>query len=321
MNASAGGVLLQMCPFSAPMEQGLAARFDVVRWFEMDTEARQRWLAAHAGEVRAVATSGHVGISPALMQQLPRLGIVAINGVGVDKVDLPLAASRGIHVTTTPGALAEDVADLAVGLVISLLRGIPGADAFVRAGRWPQGEWPLARRVSGRHFGIVGLGQIGSAIARRLAAFGRVSYHGPRAKPVPHDYQPDLLQLARDADVLVVACPASPATQRMIGRAHLDALGPEGALVNIARGAIVDEPALIEALEQGRLGGAALDVFEHEPQVPEALRASPRVVLTPHIASGTAEARRHMAEIVFANLDAFLEGRAPPHAREPETAR
>jgi len=248
------------------------------------------------------------------MEALPSLRVIAINGVGYDKVDLEMARRRQVHVTITPGTLMEDVADLAVGLIIALLRQIPASDAHVRAGAWPTAERPLARRVSGRRFGVLGLGQIGGAIAARLAAFGPVAYTARSPKPVAYDFHADAAALARASDVLVVACSANEATRRMVDAAVLEALGPSGWLVNVSRGSVVDETALIEALEAGRIAGAALDVFEAEPLAPEALRTSARVVLTPHIASATVEARQAMAELVLANLDAFLRGERPPSA-------
>ncbi len=300
----ARAVALQLCPFSGYLEAGLAARFEVIRWDLLGETQREEWLRAHATRVRAVVTGGHVGCSNALMQALPALKIIAVNGVGVDKIDLQQAARQAVQVATTPGALTEDVADLAVGLIIGLLRGIPSADAFVRNGDWLRGERPLARKVSGRRFGIVGLGHIGSAIATRLAPFGPVAYTGPGRKNVPYDFHPDALSLARASEVLVLACPANAATRHLVDMAVLDALGPQGYLVNVARGAVVDEPALIAALTAGRLAGAALDVYENEPNVPQALRECPRVILTPHMASATIETRRRMAEMLFASLDA-----------------
>ncbi|MFM1886550.1 MAG: hypothetical protein RL026_1707, partial [Pseudomonadota bacterium] len=294
-------VILQLCPFSDFLQDGLAARGEVIRWWTLDAAAQQAFLAARAGAVHAVATGGHIGCPPALLQALPRLAVIAINGVGVDKVDLALARQRGVGVGVTTGALTEDVADLAVGLVIGLLRDLPAADAWVRSGRWLEGDKPLARKVSGRRFGIVGLGQIGAATACRLAPFGSVAWTGPRAKDSPWRYQPDLLQLAREVDVLVLTCPATAATRHLVGTTVLQALGPQGYLVNVARGAVVDEAALVAALEAGAIAGAALDVYEDEPRVPEALRSSARVVLTPHMASATVETRRRMAEMVLAN--------------------
>jgi lactate dehydrogenase-like 2-hydroxyacid dehydrogenase len=305
---------LQLCPLSKHLEAGLNARFQIVRWFELGEAEQSAWLATHASTVRAVVSGGHLGCSNALMTALPALGIVAINGVGVDKIDLPFARSRGVRVTTTPGAPTEDTADLAVGLIIGLLRGIPAADAHVRLGFWPSGDRPLARKVTGRRFGIVGLGQIGAAVAARLAPFGPVAYTGPRRKETPYVFHADLTSLARASEVLVVTCPANAATRHLIGAAIIDTLGPNGYLINVARGSIVDEAALVAALEGGRLAGAALDVFDNEPHVPEALRQNPRVVLTPHMASATVETRTHMGDVVLANLDAFVNGTPLPTA-------
>ena len=308
-------VALQMCPFSSYLEAGLKARFEVIRWFELAEAEKARVLQRHAQAVRAVVTGGHIGCSDDLMVALPNLGIIAINGVGVDKVSLALARQRTVHVTTTPGVLTEDVADLAVGLIISLLRGIPAADAYVRAGRWLQADRPLAHKVSGRRFGIVGLGHIGSAIATRLTAFGPVAYTGPHRKPqAAYPFHVNAAELAAASDVLVIACPANASTCRLIGTPVLNALGPEGYLVNVARGSVVDEPALIAALNAGRIAGAALDVFENEPHVPAELLESQNVVLTPHVASATVETRMQMSEVVLANLDAFLHGQAPASA-------
>jgi lactate dehydrogenase-like 2-hydroxyacid dehydrogenase len=306
-------LVLQLCPFSAYLEAGLAQRGAVVRWFELDAAAQEAFLADRAPDVQAVVTGGHLGIPRVLAARLPRLKVIAINGVGVDKVDLAFARERGVAVGNTPDVLTDDVADLAVGLVIALLRGIPAGDAHVRAGAWPRGERPLGRQVSGRRFGVVGLGRIGAATARRLAPFGPVAWTGPGAKAgVAWPYEPDLLQLARDVDVLVLTCPANAATRHLVGAAVLDALGPAGYLVNVARGAVVDEAALVDALEAGRIAGAALDVFEDEPRVPASLRESPRVVLTPHVASATLETRTRMADLVLANLDAGLAAKPLP---------
>ena len=301
--STARPLALQLCPLSAYLESGLNDRCEVVRWFALDATAQAQWLVQHAAQVRAVITNGHVGCSNALMDALPALSVIAVNGVGVDKLDLAHAQTRNILVGTTPGTLHEDVADLAVGLIISVLRGIPASDAHVRAGLWPLAERPLGRKVTGRRFGIVGLGSIGGAIAARLAAFGPVAYTGPSRKAVAWDYVADLHALARASDVLVVACPATPATHHLVNTTVLDALGPDGYLVNISRGAVVDEQALIAALAGHRLAGAGLDVFEHEPQVPAALRDSDRVVLTPHIASATVETRKAMADLVLGHLD------------------
>ena len=305
---------LLLCPFSDTLTTALEQRCDMVRWFEMDGQAQQDWLAAHAALARFVITGGHIGCSNDLMRALPNLGLVAINGVGFDRVDLVLARARSVAVTTTPGVLTEDVADLAVGLVIALLRGVPEAHAHVRAGAWPNGEMRLARKVSGRRFGIVGLGRIGSAIAARLSAFGPVAYTDLKKGVAPYAYHPDARSLAENSDILIVASSADATTHGMINADVLSALGAQGYLVNVSRGSVVDEAELIAALQDGRIAGAALDVFENEPHVPEALRGHPSVLLTPHIASATVETRQEMAELVLQNLDAFLAGHAPPSA-------
>ena len=307
-------VALQLNPFSASLEAELARRLEVVRWFELDAGQRADWLRARAAEVVAIVAGGHIGGPTELIQALPQLKIVAINGVGYDKVDLALAKSRGVRVTTTPGTLTDDVADLAVGLIISLLRRIPAGETHVRSGAWPAGELPLARKVTGRRFGVLGLGNIGGAVGRRLAAFGPVAYTSRQAKPVPYAFHADVRGLAQASDMLVIACSANQSTRHLVDTGVLDALGPDGWLVNVSRGSVVDEAALIQALEAGRIAGAALDVFEAEPQVPAALRASHKVVLTPHIASATVETRAAMAALVLENLDAVLRGDEPPTA-------
>ena len=192
--------------------------------------------------------------------------------MGVDAIDLAAARARSIAVTNTPDVLTEDVADLAVALMLDAMRGVAAGDRHVRAGRWQQGAFPLQSRVSGKRLGIVGMGRIGQAIARRAAAFDMaIAWHGPRRKDLPYRYEPDLVALARSVDVLVAACPGGEATRGLISRAVLQALGPRGFFVNVARGSVVDEPALVELLAKGELGGAGLDVFVDEPNVPTGL--------------------------------------------------
>jgi lactate dehydrogenase-like 2-hydroxyacid dehydrogenase len=297
---------LQMRPFSPWLERELRARGQVHRWFEV--EQPDHFLAEHALHIQVVVTGGEIGIRPELMARLPSLRMVAINGVGFDKIDLDECRRRGVRVTTTPHVLTDDVADLAVGLTIALLRGIPGADRFVREGLWTTGDRPLAHKVSGRRFGILGLGQIGSAIALRMAAFGTVGYGDVIRKQVPYEYFDSPLQLAEWCDVLILATAANATTRGVIGSAVLDALGPSGYLVNVARGSLVNQAELIKALASDRIAGAALDVFEDEPNVPMALRESGKVILTPHVASATTETRENMARAVLANFDAFLAG-------------
>ena len=303
---------LQMRPFSPWLEQELQSRFHVHRWFEIAKP--EHFITEQGHAIRAVVTGGEIGIQPELMARLPSLGIVAINGVGFDKVDLEECRRRGVRVTTTPNVLTDDVADLAVGLTIALLRGIPASDRYVRDGLWKNGERPLARKVSGRRFGIVGLGQIGNAIGQRLAPFGPVAYCDVARKQVPYEFVGSPVELARWCDVLILATSANASTRRLIGREVLDALGPAGYLVNVARGSLVDEAELISALGDSRIAGAALDVFEDEPNVPQVLRLSANVLLTPHIASATVETREAMARAVMTNLDAFFAGQALPGA-------
>ena len=306
--------VLQLCPFSSFLNQELLNRFHVHAWYDMQPSEREAFLNQNAGAIRAVVTGGHVGIPNELMARLPSLGLVAVNGVGLDKVDLAESRRRGIRVTTTPGVLTDDVADLAVGLIISLLRGIHRADRFLRAGEWVRGEYPLSRTVTGRRFGIVGLGHIGQAIANRLMVFGPVAYCNTRPKQVPYPYVASPIELARQSDVLILSASANPSTQHIVNRELLDALGPQGYLVNIARGALVDEPELMKALLENRIAGAALDVFAHEPRVSEALRDAPNTVLTPHIASATTETREAMGRAVLCNLEAFFSGKSLPGA-------
>lgn len=306
-------VVLQICRLPPAMEEDLRRDYDLHRL--PDGAEGDSWLASHGADVRGVVTGGHLGIPNGLVDRLPKLEIVAINGVGFDKVDLPYAKSRRIRVTNTPGVLTEDVADLAIGLLIAALRGIPQSDRFVKEGRWPGGEIGLATKVSRCRIGIVGMGRIGRAIARRLEGFDAViAYTDVARQDVPYAFHPDPVSLAADSRVLIIAASASAATRNLIGRPALEALGPQGALVNVARGSLVDEDALIAVLQEGKLGLAALDVFADEPNVPEALRALPNLVLTPHIASATVETRAAMAALVQDNLRAYFAGEEPPTA-------
>lgn len=271
------------------------------------------WLARNAEKVNGIITGGHLGVPNPLMTALPNLKVIGINGVGFDKVDLELARGRGVRVANTPDVLTEDVADLAVGLTIALLRRLPQSDAYLRAGRWLSGDMPLATKVSHKRIGIFGLGRIGRAVARRFAGFtDRIAYTDIIKHDVAFAYYPDAATLAASSDVLVICAAASASTRRIISTAVFDALGPSGVLVNVARGSILDEPALVAALQAGRLGGAALDVFEDEPNVPAALLAMENVVLTPHIASATSETRRAMGDLMIDNLDAFFAGKPMP---------
>jgi lactate dehydrogenase-like 2-hydroxyacid dehydrogenase len=230
--------------------------------------------------------------------------------VGYDTTDVDAAVARGVVVSNTPDVLTDCVADTAVGLVIDVMRQFSAADRYVRAGRWPvEGNYPLTRRVSNKRGGIIGLGRIGGAIAKRLTAFGCViSYHNRQAvEGSPYMYVGSPVELARGADVLIVAAAGGAGTQGLVSRGVIDALGADGYLVNIARGSVVDEDALVDALVNGRLAGAGLDVFENEPEVPEALLTMDNVVVLPHVASGTVETRAAMEDLTLRNLDSFLK--------------
>lgn len=304
--------LLLIGPLPEALVRDLERDFTPHRYF--DAPDRAGLLAGLADRLRFAATVGHHGCSKALIDALPRLEIVASVGVGTDALDLEAARRRGVRVTNTPDVLDDAVAELTLGLMLALCRRIPEGDAFVRGGRWPGGAFELTGELAGSRAGILGLGRIGKAIARRLEAFRvDVAYHGRTPQPdVPLRYYADLAAMAAAVDWLVVIAPASPQTDRIVGRRVMEALGPGGRLVNVARGSLVDEPAMIELLGTGRLGGAALDVFADEPNVPEALRALSNVVLSPHQGSATRATRAAMGALAAANLRAHLVGAPLP---------
>lgn len=307
--------VLQLNPILIPaINEQLAALYTVHRFYELADQ--NAWLAEHGARVEAVITGGHTGISQAMLSQLPALKVVAVNGVGTDAVDLAYCRSRGLPVTATLGALTEDVADLAIGLLIAACRNLCAGDRFVRAGQWehnPQpSAIPLARRFSGMRVGIVGMGRVGRAVAQRAAAFGcPISYTDLRPMDdIAHAFVPDLIDLARDSDALVL-CAAADKAEGIVNAAVLDALGPRGFLVNVARGRLVNEADLTQALVAGRIAGAGLDVFVDEPHVPLALRQSDAVTLQAHRASATWETRTAMGEMVLAGIAQALAGRRP----------
>ena len=272
-------------------------------------------FARVAPQIRAVAAQGETRVSAELMALLPALEIVAVMGVGYDGIDVAAAKARGVVVTHTPNVLNDDVADLAIGLMLSTARQLPAADRHVRAGQWRSaGPMPLARKMSGARLGLVGMGRIGQAIAQRAAAFGMpIAYTARHGKPeLPYLYLPTPAALAAQSDFLVVITPGGEGTRRLIDAEVLAALGSKGILVNVARGSVVDEAALIDALERGVIAGAGLDVFENEPNVPERLCKLPHVVLTPHIGSATGQTRQAMADLAVANLAAHFAGRPLP---------
>jgi hydroxypyruvate reductase len=263
--------------------------------------------------IRAIAAGGESRVDAALIAGLPALEIISVMGVGYDGIDVAAAKARGVVVTHTPDVLNDDVADLAIGLMLATSRQIAAADRFVRAGQWSDGPMPLARKMSGARLGLVGMGRIGQAIAARATAFGMpVAYTARSAKPqLSYRYLASALALAAESDFLVVITPGGAGTRKLIDAPVLEALGKKGILVNVARGSVVDETALIDALERGVIAGAGLDVFENEPHVPERLRALPHVVLTPHVGSATGQTRQAMADLAMNNLRARLAGEAP----------
>jgi hydroxypyruvate reductase 2 len=291
--------LLMLAPLLEPYEAALAEHFDLVRAY---SHAEQHALPPERLQgLRAVVTNGGEGISAQLMAALPRLELIAVNGVGLDKVDVEQARSRGIRIATTDNILTDAVADQAVALLLALLRQVCEADRFVREGYWPRGGFTrLGTSLRGQRVGILGLGNIGAAIAERLQPFGvKLAYHNRRPVPgCPYTYYDDLSALAQASDILIVAAAGGPASRHLVDGRVLEALGPGGVVVNVARGSVIDEAQLVVRLADGRLGGAALDVFEHEPQVPEALLALDNVVLQPHLGSATLQTRQAMAECV-----------------------
>lgn len=291
-----------------PLMEALLAEFVVHdRIHESDPAA----FAEVAPRIRGISANGESKVPRELIAKLPALEVISVFGVGYDGVDVAAASERNIPVTNTPDVLTDDVADMGIALMLSIARRIPHADKFVRAGEWPNGPMPLARKVSGARLGIVGLGRIGQAIATRAEGFGMsIAYTTRTAKPQsPYRYYPTPAALAAEVDFLIVITPGGAGTKGLINAEVLKALGPEGILINVARGTVVDQAALVEALEQGVIAGAALDVFEAEPQVPEALRNRDNVVLTPHIASATWQTRRAMADLAYGNLHAHFAGK------------
>ena len=262
--------------------------------------------------IRGIATEANRGADRALISALPKLEVICVFGVGTDAIDLAAARERGVPVTNTPGILTDEVADLAIGLMLASARQIPFADHYVRDGSWAsKGPIPLGRSVGRKTMGVVGLGGIGRAIADRGAAFRmRVIYTGPRRKAdAPYDYVADVADLARQSDYLMIACKGGPETRHLVSAAVIDALGPKGTLINVARGSVVDEAALIAALAEGRLGHAALDVFESEPSPSPALLRLPNVIVQPHHGSATVETRTAIGQLMIDNLTAHFAGR------------
>jgi lactate dehydrogenase-like 2-hydroxyacid dehydrogenase len=289
--------LLQIGSFPPEVQSQIDAEFERVGVEDVDRDP------SRAAGIRAIVTRSNLEVPASLLERLPALEIIATNGVGYDLIPLALAASRGIVVTNTPDVLNAAVAELCVGALLSLLRKLPQADRYVREGRWAHANFPLSTSLAGKRVGIVGLGRIGKDIARRLEPFGvSLAYHGRSDQHLAWRFEPDLETLARNADILIVAAPGGRETARMIAAPVLDALGPQGVLVNVARGSLVDEEALLAALADKRIAGAALDVFDNEPDIDVRFFKLENVLLLPHIGSATQETRAAMAQLMLDNL-------------------
>jgi lactate dehydrogenase-like 2-hydroxyacid dehydrogenase len=302
--------VVQVGPLGEEIDRELLAQYDVLRlWAEPgDLEA----VAKCGAGVSAVVTSVRHGCKASLIERLPNLRAICSWGVGYETIDVAAAHARGIVVSNTPDVLDECVADLAWGLLIAAARRTSVGDRYVKTGQWCTiGAFPLSTRVSGKRLGILGLGRIGQAIARRGCGFNMdVRYHNRRQRPgVPYQYEPSLTELARWSDFLVVACEGGPGTRHLVSSAVIDALGPKGIIVNIARGTVIDQGAMVRALAEGGLGGAGLDVLENEPAVPKELMEMDQVALMPHVGSATVETRRAMGQLVLDNLACFVAGR------------
>ncbi|HEX9604118.1 MAG TPA: 2-hydroxyacid dehydrogenase [Myxococcales bacterium] len=294
----------------ADVERQLEPTFEVHRATGADIDGL---VARHGPAIRAVTTRGRDRLDAALLARLPSVEIIANFGVGYDSIDLDAAARRGIVVTNTPDVLNDEVADFAVALLLATVRRLPQADRFVRSGRWLQGNFPLGPTLRDRTVGLVGMGRIGKRIGQRLSAFEvPIVYHSRTARPdVPYRHYPELLAMAKDVDTLLAILPGGPATQGLIDAAVLAALGPDGVLINVARGSVVDEPALVEALRSGTILAAGLDVFADEPRVPQPLLEMDNVVLLPHVGSATRHTRGLMGRLVVDNLLSWFAGRGP----------
>jgi lactate dehydrogenase-like 2-hydroxyacid dehydrogenase len=287
----------------------LEAAYEVHKLWLVDD--KQAYINRHAEDIRAIATRGDLGASAELLASLPNLEMIACFGVGTDAIDLAAARKRGIKVSYTPDVLTGDVADLAIGLCIAVARMLPQGDVLVRDHKWPQGTLPLATRFFGKRMGIVGLGRIGMAIAKRAAGFDmEISYHNRTKRlDVPYHYCETVEALAAQSDFLIAAVAGGSGSKAMISSAALIALGPDGYFINIARGSVVDEAALLHALENGVIKGAGLDVYLNEPTIDARFMKLKNVVLLPHIGSGTFETRKAMGKLVRDNLEAHFAGK------------
>ncbi|HEX2656221.1 MAG TPA: 2-hydroxyacid dehydrogenase [Xanthobacteraceae bacterium] len=314
--------VLMLGPQMPLVVNGIASAFSLHKLWEAPD--RDALIAKLAPGLKAIAAGGgsHQPVDGAFMAKFPKLEIVSSMGVGYDHIDAKWAGDHGITVTNTPDVLTEEVADTALGLLLCTVRQLPQAERHLRAGKWLQGAYPLTvSTLRDRSVGIVGLGRIGKAIGRRIEAFGMpIAYHGRNKQPdVSYRYYPNLVEMARDVDTLVVITPGGPSTKNLIDMQVLEALGPNGILINVARGSVVDEPALITALKEKKILSAGLDVFADEPRVPKELIEMEHVVLFPHVASASVYTRNAMGQLVVDNLLAWASGKKPltPVAETP----
>ena len=311
--------LLIASPMMPMIEEQLDKHFTVERLYK--AADKDKLLSEFGPKVRALAATPGAKIDATLMGKLPKLEMVGAFGVGYDSIDAKWAGQNGIVVTNTPDVLNEEVADTALGLLLATIRQFPQADRYVRAGKWTEKPFPLTVTLQDRTVGVVGMGRIGKAIAKRLEAFNApVVYHSRnKADGVSYKHYPDLKQMAKDVDVLVVITPGGAATKHLINKEVLEALGPNGIVINVARGSVIDEKALIDALREKKILSAGLDVFEEEPKVPQALIDMDQVVLLPHVGSASVHCRNLMGQLVVDNLVAWANGKPPltPVAETP----
>jgi lactate dehydrogenase-like 2-hydroxyacid dehydrogenase len=293
----------------APTQEALDREFTCHKLYEAADPAA--FLEQHAPKVRGLATFGPAGADAKLMDALPELEIISNFGVGVDAIDVAAASQRGLIVTNTPDVLNECVADTALALLLNTLRQFPQSEKFLRAGSWAaRGAYPFTTSLGGKTLGVLGLGRIGEAIAKRALACGmQIRYHNRSRKAVPYPYDPDVIALAKNSDVLLVATPGGAETSKIINARVLDALGPEGYVVNIARGSVIDEPVLLKYLKEKRIAGAGLDVFEGEPTINPDWFGVENAVLFPHVGSASVETRTAMGELQVENLRLHFAGK------------